>query len=543
MKCKYYFLLGLLSLLGLAPWSYAQLEDYRAYRFFDLSGGLNDTAESTQVAANEASRLQNFIFSTSGSIERREGFTQINSSAIGATAVFTGLAYYKQSDGDRFLVGTVSNGASDAIYKMDYTGTSTPDGTWDNITGSTTLVLVDDTLADFATVQDVLIIEDGYGLSPPQVWNGTGDITSLRDSDADVPNASMVEFHKRILWSAGDDAAKSEVSFSNLDAYATWIATDTILVETDDGQTITGLKSALDCLYVFKSESIWRICGADRDNLYLEQMVKGIGAASNQSIALINNQFIFVTSQGNIVVYDGGITVQTLSSKINGTLRSLNPSRFRKVVATAFDDGTGDEDYYACVSLEGAGTHTRVLFYDTLHKAWSVLAGISCNAMAVMEVNTSQKALVFGDYAGRANRYPDGDTDAGSTIIAFFQSGDNQFGDIPQEKTFRDLQLFARDEGNDRVAGFRFQVDFGGEVTTSGTADLAGAGAVWDTAIYDTDTYADGSTVIRRFPVDRVGDFLNWRVEQNDGLSPILVRGVQAWVQAGGRLGELGDIE
>src|SRR3990167_9040892 len=191
MKRRDYLLIALLSLLGLAPWSYAQLEDYRAYRFFDLSGGLNDTAESTQVAGNEASRLHNFIFSTSGSIERREGFTQINSSAIGATAVFTGLAYYKQSDGDRFLVGTVSNGSSDAIYKMDYSGTTAPDGTWDTISSSVVIAITDDTLADFATVQDVLIIEDGYGLSPLQVWTGTGDITSLQASHADVPNASM----------------------------------------------------------------------------------------------------------------------------------------------------------------------------------------------------------------------------------------------------------------------------------------------------------------------------------------------------------------
>src|SRR3990167_9035239 len=336
MKLRYKFILPIILLASSAVYA-ADMGTWVSARFFRLTGGINDTSDSSSIEVTEAADLQNVLFSTSGAIKRREGFTHLNSSSLGAASTFTGLTYYKQSDGDRFLVGLVSNGATDTVQKMDYTSTAgSPDGTWDSISSSLSLAFTDDQLADFATATDILYGDGTHSLIK---WTGTGDATELTS----LPDATMVEFHKRILWLAGRSDVRNCVSFSGLDTPETFNNTtctgdgDYLLVETDDGQTISGIKSALDCLYIFKTESIWRACGADRDNLYLEQMVRGIGAASNQAITLINNKFIFLTSQGNVAIYDGGITVQVLSGKIQGTLDSLNPARISKSVAVAFD--------------------------------------------------------------------------------------------------------------------------------------------------------------------------------------------------------------
>ena len=528
-------LLAVLAVLAMlaVPVVRAQLEQWQALDLFDLRGGLNTTADTTAVAPNEAADIQNMVLDVSGSVSTREGFTRLTTSAFGSSATATGLAFYKQSGGNRYVVGTLSNGLTDSIRKQDYGGNGLPDGIWDDITPATGVSFPDDTLADFATVQDVLVIEDGVSTTAPVQWTGSGVATAISGS----PNASMVEFHKRILWFAGRWDARSRVDFSNLDAYNTYTTTDFILVETDDGQVITGLKSALDCLYVFKTESIWRICGSDRDNLNLEQMVRGIGAASNQSIALINNKFIFQTSQGNFVIYDGGITVQLLSGKIQGTLDALNQDRIAKTVAVAFDDSTGDDDYYACVSDSGSGTHNRVLLFDTYHQAWTKFVGLACNAMAVIEVGTARKAIAFADYIGHLNRYPDGETDAGSIIQAFYQSGDLRVSQVPTQKTFREFQVFMRGEGEGRIAGFRWQVDFGG-TTASDTVDLSLAGARWDTAVYDTSAYSDEATVIDLVHVNTVGDFINWRMEANEASSQVRLRGVRLWLEPSGRMGE-----
>jgi len=525
-------LLSLAFLLILGVPASAQ-ENWQAYDFFNLTGGLNDTFDPTAIAPNEASALQNVVFSTSGGIAKRAGYGRLTASSLGSSVVFTGLGFYSQADGDRFLVALTSNGATDQVYKMDYgSGTSGPDGTWDDVSASLSLSFADDELADFATAQDTLYIAYGDGTRSLLKYTGSGDATELTS----LPDATMVEFHKRILWLAGRSDARSRIDFSNLDDAETFTATDFILVETDDNQVITGLKSALNCLYVFKTNSIWRICGADRDNLTLEQMVTGIGAASNQAIATINNQFLFVTSQGDVAVYDGGITVQIVSSKIEGTLGSLNYQRFTKAIAVAFDDGTGDEDYYVSLSSGGSGTHDTVLVFDSFHRAWTRFSGLNVAAMAVYEIGSRQRGIAFGDYGGLLYRYPYLNSDDGSAIDSYYQSGHLRL-DIPTQKTFRMLQAILQQESSTYTVSLEYRLDFAGAGTVTALS-LAGSGALWDTAVWDSAVWADVSTSIR--PVSIVGgtaDFLQWRISNDGASQPYLLRGIRLWASPTGRVG------
>ena len=518
----------------------AQISSWKPYLFLNNVGGLNDAFDPTAIADTEAADLQNVIFSTGGAIVKRSGFVRLNTVEVGGsgTAAFTGLFMYKQADGDRFLVSTVSDGATDRIYAMDYgAGTSGPDGTWDNITGGLSLTFGTDDLADFAAAQDIVVIEDGVNTTAPYRWDGTGNAIALAGSP---PTSRFVEYHKRILWTAGNDTNPSRVTFSNLDDISTWTGTDFFAIETSDGQTVTGLKSALDCLYVWKQASIFRICGTNRDDFTQEQMVTGIGTCSNASIVVINNQFIFTTCQGDIAVYDGGITVQFLSTKIEGTIAGLNQDRFDQAVAVAFDDGTGDEDYYLSLSASGAATHNRLLIFDTFHRAWTKFTGIAANAMVPYEVGTLQEGLAFGNYRGRANRYPSGDEDfvsGGATtsgIAAFYVTKQYSFPDIPQDKTFRLLEVFANQEGSWNLTATT-RADFE-SVGTASTISLAGSGAVFDTAVFDTDTYADLTTVIGRVEINKRRRFLQIRYDQSGANQPATIKGWHIWVEPEGRI-------
>lgn len=154
--------------------------EWRPFLFLKNTGGLNDSFDPTAIADDEASAIQNFVFTTGGAISKRQGFTEINSTAISATADFTGGLMYKQSDGDRFLVALVSDGGTDTIQKMDYSGgTGGPDGTWDNISGSLSLGFGADDQADFATAFDIVVIEDGVNTTAPYQWTGSGDAIDL----------------------------------------------------------------------------------------------------------------------------------------------------------------------------------------------------------------------------------------------------------------------------------------------------------------------------------------------------------------------------
>lgn len=533
--------MSLIFLLGLILPVSAQTDfPWKPFEFGQFGAGLNDSLDPVSISTNEASDLQNITFTTGGSIRKREGFTRINSTANpSATAVTIGGTMYRQSDGDRFLIRLVNDGGADVIQKMDYgAGTTGPDGTWDDITGAVSFSVGTDDQGDFAQAFDTLVIEDGVNTTEPYLWTGTGNVTAIGGTPGP---ATMVEYHKNHLWLAGDANNRSRVVFSNIcttsaTCIETYTATDFFEIDTNDGQVVTGLKSNLDCLSVWKTESIWRICGSSRDTFKQELMVRGIGTRSNNSIVVINNQFLFKTQFGDYARYDGGINVEIISSKIEGTLGNLNLDRMDDVRATAFDDGTGDQDYYACETQAGAATHNRVLLYDTFHRSWTKFVGLNCNAIWPYELGTLEPAIAFGDYVGFVNRYPDGNSDAGSAIDAYWQSGWWRVPELPLRKIFRKAILYVEQSGNYNLT-FNRRFDF----ETSGvdtSVNLAGTGALYDTATYDNSSYADLTTTAAHveFAGATQGDyFMQWRVENANADQPFTVKLVRIFVEQTGR--------
>lgn len=507
---------------------------WQAFEFFKLSGGLNDSFDPTAIEPAEASDLQNVVFTTGGAIKKRDGFSRLNSSASPTSSgVTTGGHFYKLSSGTRYLVRLVNDASGDLIQKMDYgAGTAGPDGTWDDITGATAIAVGNDSQGDFTQAFDTLIIEDGVNTTAPLKWTGSGNAAALGGSP---PEATMVEYHKNHLWSAGDTDTRSRVVFSNIcttssTCLETYTATDFFELDTNDGQVVTGLKSGLDCLYVWKTSSIWRICGASRDTFTQEQMVRDIGTNSNSSITVINNQFLFKTQLGDYAVYDGGINVKIISSKIEGTLTALNLNRIDAVRAVAFDDGTGDQDYYVCETASGATTHNRVLLYDTFHQAWTKFTGLNCNALWTYEIGTLEQAIAFGDYSGFVSRYPDTTADAGAAISAYWQSGQLRIPEIPMRKTFRVSQLYVEQSGSYNLT-FTHRLDFEA-AGTSTSCSLAGTGALYDTAVWDSDAYADLTTTICRVEINEGDYFFQWRVSNNAASQPWVVKGLRLWVES-----------
>lgn len=520
-------LFSLVLLLNI-PLAHAQ---WVPFVFLNNTGGLNDGSNPTAIKDNQSPDLQNAIFTIGGEISKRQGFSNINSSAISATAVFTGITFYKLSDGSRFLVANVADTGNDKYYKMDYAGgTGGPDGTWDDITGSLTPSFGANDGSDYATALDVLVIEDGIDSTPPDQWTGTGDAIDL----SNAPNSRYVEYHKNHLFTAGNDTNASQVAFSSIcttssNCLESWTVTDVFNVETNDGQVVTGLKSGLDALYIWKQESIWRLSGNSRDRFVLEQMVIDIGTCSNSSIAVINNKFIFTTCQGDIAVYDGGLNVQFISTNIDQSITNLNQDRFDKSIAVAFD-----EDYYLSTSAAGAGTHNRIFIFNTQFQAWTKFIGIDANAMTVYETGTLEHALAFGNYTGTANTYPDTNADDGSAISFKYCTKQYNFPDIPQQKTWRTIETFINQEGDYNLTLER-RVDFA-SVGSSVSIDLSGAGSLWDTAIYDVDDYADLTTFIDRQEVNQTGRFFQACYSNENANEPVTIVGFTFWVQPDERL-------
>ena len=498
--------------------SFAQVP-WRKFTYFTNFGGLNDNLSSTEIKNNEATDIQNIIFDTGGALKKRFGYTTVGDTASQATAVgtgadisITGLKFFKEKDGDRFLVAVTNRDSSAALYKKDYTVGGGPTGNWDNINQDILSgTYTDDDQVDFAIASDWCVFALGSGTKRPFAWKGQGVATSLT-ADTDLASATLVEYHKNHLFV--NDARSfnnSRVMFSNLDDITTYTATDFFDVQTQDGSQVRGLISAFDSLYVFKDSSIWRLSGDERDSFRLDKMVEGIGTLSQGSIQVVNNLLYFITKQNDIAAYDGAYTVIFPSQKIRNTISGLNYSRSQNALGIPYSTYRNDDvDYYAALSSAGAGGNDKVLLFDTFHKAWTKFVGFNPNAWTIGEDSNGKNILYFGDYNGNVHSYPsttffDGNVST-TAITAFYQTKWWRYPNIALgHKYFRLLKTYAL-SSDDTILQAEIRADF---ESTGGTVsiNLDSSLAQWDVFLWDVGLWGGDTVIIGRNEVNKGKEF------------------------------------
>ena len=493
------------------------------HSYFNNIGGLNDAFSPIAIEDNEASDLQNVVLTTSGNWKTRSGFAKLNSTTLGASVVCTGLKYYKLTSGTKFLVGIFDN---DKIYKMDYQVGGGPDGTWDDITGSLSFAVDQDNLASFAIGEDELIIEDGLSTTAPSKWTGTGDAAVI----SGAPNATMVAYHKRMAFAAGNNTNPSTLYFTDVGDIDNWTTalSGNISVETNDGTVIRAIVPGFDALYIAKDDSLWRLSGSDKDTFQLQRMVSNVGTLSHQSVSLIGSDAFFVSSQGDVYLYDGAISVKLMSTKIQGSIDGANFSRFQYAVGEVFD-----KDYYLSYSVVGNDTHNRVLVFDTFNLAWTKFKGMNANALAVADDGNGKDMLVFGDYTGFVYKYPSGTNDAGTAISAYYITKQYYFSNLKPQKDWKLLKVFANQKGSYNLIA-ETRKDFQG-TGTANSISLAGNSSLWGTAIYGVDFYGGQNLIIDRIEVKLAGDFYQIKFYNENLDEPIEVKGWEMYLEEGDR--------
>ncbi len=516
----------IIAMLLLIPPSLSSAEiQWERYSFLNNTGGLNDAFSSISVADNEATDLQNIVFSTSGSFGTRSGSAKLNASTLGASVACIGLKYYRPTSGTRYLIGVFDD---DKIRKMDYSPGGGPDGTWDDITGTLSFAAGIDTIASFAIGEDTLIIEDGINTTAPYKYTGSGNVAALSGSP---PNATMVAYHKRMAFAAGNNTNPSTLYYSDLGNIENWTTglSGNVNVETNDGTVIRAIVPGYDALYIFKDHSIWRLTGDDEDTFVLQRMISDIGVPSSASVGVIGNEFIIISDQGRVYIYDGSIGIRLISTKIEGTLDNINFSRLQYTKSVIFDD-----DYYFTISTAGVSTNNRVMVFDTFNNAWTKFAGINANAIAVADDGIGENILVFGDYGGFVYKYPSGTNDAGSIIDTYYVTKNFSFPETAPIKDWKLLRIFANAEGN-----YNLDAELRADFVSAGalqSINLGGGTALWGTAVFGVDLYGGQNLIIGRVEVNLEGNFFQVKFSNNNLDQPFEIRGYQIYVEGQDRL-------
>lgn len=532
--------------------------------YFQNSGGLNDNLSTLEIADNEATEIQNVIFDNGGALIKRYGYKNIagNTSAaykLGASVTgVPGLVYYQKLDGTKYLFAMGNNsGQATGYSKQIDSGGSIPTGTWSNQgTGNLPASFTNNELATFSVAENTLVMTvagSSSNTTYPSAWQATGNVYQFT-ADPDCPKAKYNAYHKNILFLAGDPARPSRVSFSDLtNGITSFVATDFFDLDTNNGQYITGLVSAFGNLYIFENNSIWQLSGTNRDDFSLQKMVDNVGTLSQQSIAIVNNNIFFITSQNDVAVYDGNFGIKFISSKIRNTIGQNNFNRASQALGLAYSSYRyKDLDYYASESTLGSSTNDQVLLFDTYREAWTKLDAMNTNSWAVIPNSTGINTLIFGDYGGLVYSYPNVgtysdvlDTCNGSnvctttspSIYSFYQTKWFRYPEVSLgDKYLRLLKTYIINSSSlSSTLSIEVKTDYAVQGNMY-TVNYSPSGALWGVAKWGEADWAGGGLNIDREETNLGTQMFQIRYSNNVADQDMSILGMEVFIEASERI-------
>ncbi len=440
-----------------------------------LNGGLNSTSGPLGLQDNEASDLQNIDFNKFGSVIKRNGSAQLNTTvasiSTGSITVFadggdsdttvTSNGHGLSEDDIIQISGTTSyNGvftintvnvndfiietafvADDATgtwnetgqvnglhwYEYDSSGTDTQkavsvvktgifkmddlDGTWDDITGGLTVT-------DGSHWSFVNWLNTTYSVNDtdaPFKWTGSGNATAWAALPTNVTVPKHIEQFNNYLFIGNVQLSgvvhNSRIYWSTLKDADTWSSLDFIDIAKDDGQEITRLKVLSDRLVIYKTRSIYNLFFTGTSGI---PFVLPGGGKSNSPVGCIATHSIQELENGHVFLSHDGFYFYDGNNafKISDKITTTIQGLNTTRLEQAKSLVQKDKNRYMC-SLPSSGqtTNDRVLVWDYFNNAWSVYVGLDPSAMAVFYVSGNEERVYFGDYSGFTYRMDTGGND------------------------------------------------------------------------------------------------------------------------------------
>lgn len=496
------------------------------FEFINNNGGLNTSSSPLQVKNNESSDLFNIDLTPFGSLIKRNGYTQLNTSAVNSGARWTGLYDYVQKDGTHFLVGT----AGDKFFKME-----SLDGAFDDITGGLTITA--GSLADFATFKNTVLVTNGE--DPPFQWAGTGNATAMTVPTGLTKAKFIAVFSGFTILAnvtvSGTDHP-SRFYWSNIDDIGTWTPTDFVNIDADNGQAITGLEILGTRLVFYKDQTVYNtlFTGDSTIPFLTQKSDSSVGAVSGFSIQNVENIQVFSSHDG-IYIYDG-VQAKHISDRINTEFDSYNKNLFTSVTSALYR--TLNQVWFAYATSSVSSTD-RIIIWDYQHNAWLRHKGILASVMARVFTDDGVERLYFGDYDGFVYQADDGTDDnpsgAATAIESYYVTKWFDFGDTAFEKRAPNLYLYLNEVGD-----FDLSVSIARNFQTGTFETLAismfQSGGIVGTAKVGVDTIGGQDGLVRNvaWPSPITGQFIRYRFENSQINEPYEIFGWRPQVQSGG---------
>lgn len=485
-----------------------------------FSGGLNTTTNPISLQDNEVREIQNMDFDKFGSVIKRKGYTTLNTSAFNSGAVWNSLHYLNLSSGTDYLIGTCGN----KLAKQD-----SLDGTWDDITGSLTITAGTNNYMNWITFKDTAFGTNNVDV--PIKWTGSGNGATWT-TVASLEKARYTETFENYVFLADVTISgtrhATRLYWSCINEPEIWNAADFNEIGFKDGQDITGIKALGDRLVIFKEQSIWIafFTGSSEIPFTFQKTPSSVGCISGQSIQAANNAIIFASYDG-IYYFDGNSSYKT-SDKINSTISGYKAAQYPYIVS-AYQNTKNR--YWSMYQTTPAANPDRVVAYDTYNNAFTVYKNIAANCFAVFNY-LGEERIYFGDFSGYVYRADTGTNDTplnvSTAIDAYVRTKWFHFGDLVNKKGVTQIVVYYECTNATLTMTYSYDLTDADDYTQQ--FSMACGGGLWDTAVWDTDTWGRSGGAQKRRDLTGRGRLVAFKFSNSTLSETFQIHGVGAYV-------------
>jgi len=449
----------------------------------NFGGGQNSVAPPDTLELVEGEEVQNVVILPRGrGIRTMNGDTAFNSSAMNSGATVTGLLYYKQADGDDWLVAT----AGDKIFKSD-----SLDGTMDDISAALTITAGDNNIWTSFVAEDEAVFVGGAPDAPIK-FTGTGNAVVLGGSP---PSGNFGFYHNNRAFIGNTTANPSRLNWSVLGDIDDWSGDGSGFqsVQTNDGDTLIGAGIiTTDLVLLFKENSIHQLVTHTAPFPVFE-LFPNVGAVAKTAIVQGPNGLIwFITSDGRMLATDGsrvlGEETFPRLKNIEDVWDGFNQARLDQIRLSHYRG----KDFNWIIATAPNGTATQNdygVFWDLDNQCWGTLPdGFSTNIFA-----TTQAGVLYGGhfdgviYKKDVTSTTTNASEASAIVEGNWRSGWYGFGNVQSLKYQEEILVVAKTETSGKM-NISVGKDFSKDVFNADLS-LISPGGKYGSAIYGTSKY------------------------------------------------------
>lgn len=498
-------------------------------------GGLNNPANPIKIQSGETIIQVNYEPSLLGGYRRLTGYTKFDSAAVTGT-------------GDRVLGVTVFNGGVLAVRDSASSADiyfSTGSG-WAKINGAPSRTKSGKhffTKFDWTGTRKVIGVD---GKSVPWKYDGT-TYTLLNGSGAPA-NAKYVAEFKRHIFYSGYSSNTGAITFSvpldETDFTAANGAGEIVV-----GDTVVALRKFRDQLIIFCDNSIFRLIGDSLFNFELLPITYDIGCSAADSVEEIGGTLYFLGPDGIRTIAGterfGDVELASVSRKIQNLIPGIIATAAANITSVTipaknqyrlFYTSDSDEVINARGILGGNVRLVSERAEDSFSWEWGELKGIRMFC-ADTDFIANQERVVHGDFDGFVYEQELGNDFNGTAIESVLQTAYNHFEEPSKRKTLYKATIFYQAEGSISLDVFvLYDYDDANKLQPAKfTIADGGSGAIYGSAVYDTDVYGAAEIPRARQTTIGSGYQASLKFEDNNSNPSHIIQGFVLEYGLGGR--------